>query len=216
MLHKIKILFQLEYQLEGRTQSFFNTIFTYILGLLFIIYLSFDRIESASLWNSLLWILILFTSTYTLSSSFDRFKLHQKTYWYTLVAPEVLILFKLIYNSLVGLISNSLLLILYILLLGAPILQWTSFISVFILGSIALAVVNTFVNALTLDVKQSQRIGAVILLPLLLPVLVTIIKGSYLSCVGGASTTMWLIILSGLTAIVSILSYLLFPIIWKS
>ena len=92
----------------------------YISSTVFICYLSFMNVE-LSVWNGLLWIIVLFAVTNAANRIFLYESGHQRIYLYTLADAKSVIVSKLIYQWIVNGILAMLVLLMWILLFNRNI-----------------------------------------------------------------------------------------------
>jgi len=97
---EIKHLIVKDIRLELKQKYALNGILLYVVSTIFVCYLSFTRIIDAETWNSLFWIIMLFTSVNAVSKSFVQESQGRQLYYYTLSGPQAVILSKIIYNIL--------------------------------------------------------------------------------------------------------------------
>ena len=150
-------------------------------------------------------------------NSFKRELNQQALFYYTLVNPHAIILSKILYNSgLLILLTLSSFLI-YSIFLGSPVLAFLPFLGCLILGSAALASILTLVAAIASKTNNSAGLMAVLSMPLLFPLLLNLIKTSQLCLIESKfiSVGNQILFLALLNIVSVLLSYLLFPYLWR-
>src|SRR5687768_12111830 len=103
MLPGIKILLQKELKLELRRKSVISGIALYLLSLIFICYLTFSLRNNAineATWSALFWLTILFSVVNTVAKSFIGEKRGIAIYYYSLSSPQLIIISKILYNTI--------------------------------------------------------------------------------------------------------------------
>ncbi|HRB80243.1 MAG TPA: cytochrome C biogenesis protein, partial [Niabella sp.] len=136
--------------------------------------------------------------------------------FYTICSPVHFVLAKLIFNSLLMFVMTACSLILFIALIGNPIVKLFPFFGIAFLGGFSLSIVFTFLAAIAAKAKQNAAIMAVLGFPLIVPQLMLLMKLS------NAAFNLNLIIQSNeillliaLDLLVGLLSVILFPFLWK-
>ena len=99
MLNNIIRLVQKEIQLELRQKTALGTIFIYVLGTSFLIYLVFQGNITLPMWVSLFWIIALFTTVNAVSKSFIKDANEQFYYLRSIASPLEIIFSKIIFYA---------------------------------------------------------------------------------------------------------------------
>ncbi len=217
MLNLVKELVIKDIRLNGRERYAFYSMILYLLCTSYISFLCFEgRIDDRS-WIALFWIIVLFTAINASLHSFKRELNQQALFYFTIVNPRAIILSKIIYNSglLVILTLGSFLI--YSTFLGSPVLAYFPFLGCLILGSTALASILTLVAAIASKTNNSSGLMAVLSMPLLFPLLLNLIKTSQICLVETQfiSVGNQILFLALLNIVSVLLSYLLFPYLWR-
>jgi len=221
LFKEIKALFRKELTLEWRQRYALNGILLYVVGAVFICYLSFNlragQIEPIT-WNALFWIIMLFSAVNAVAKSFMQERYGQVIYFYTLASPEGIILAKIIYNTLLMLLLAFLGYAFYSLVLGNPIQDHGLFIAVLVLGSLGFSGTLTMVSGIASKANNSATLMAVLGFPIVIPMLMMIIRVSKNAIDGldRSVSTDSLLVLLAINAIVITLSYMLFPYLWRT
>lgn len=214
--HEIKGLLIKEFMLESRSRNILMSTLLYIFSTVFICYLAFMNVESG-VWNGLIWIIILFTVTNAANRIFFYESGQQRIYLYTLANARNIIMSKLIYQWLVGAVLALLVLAVWSLLFNRNINQLGWFIAVLLLGVWAMSNVLTLNNALSSGTKNSPTVLAILSFPVLLPILLTTIKGSAmaLQVTYNAQIPYFVLVLLLLNVLTVTLSVILFQYLWR-
>ena len=109
MVNEIKALIDKEIRLELRQKYAINGMLLYIVSTVYVCYLSFrlktNHIDKIT-WNTLFWIIILFTAVNAIAKSFTQERYGRLLYYYTLANPVGIIVSKIIYNSILMLVLS--------------------------------------------------------------------------------------------------------------
>lgn len=214
---ELKALLAKELKLEFRNKYSLNGILLYIISTVFISYLSFHQLIDPSAWNALFWVIMLFASVNTVSKSFIQESRGIQLYYYSLASPQSIILSKIIYHSALLLVLSFICYGFYSLFIGNLVQNQELFIVALILGSIGISSTLTLVSAIASKTNNNFSLMAVLSFPLLTPLLITLIKVSKDAVFGLEFVTeyKYILTLSLLDVIVFVLSYLLFPYLWR-
>lgn len=210
-------LFLKEIRLELKQRYVLNGILLYLVSTVFVTYLAFSGVITAETWNSLFWIILLFVAVNGISKSFVQESPARHLYYYTLASPEAIVLSKILYNLLLMAILSVLALFFFVLLMGNMIQNPGLFIIALLLGSLGLSSVLTMIAAIASRASNNFSLMAILSFPIVLPLLMTLMKVS----ASALTTTSWsgniplLVILLIINVAVIMLSYLLFPYLWR-
>ena len=217
LLNQIKHLIAKEILVEWRQKYAFNGILLYIVSTVFVCYLSFKNIIDPPTWNALFWIIMLFVSVNAIAKSFVQENSARQLYIYTLVSPQAIILSKMIYNSILMIFLSLVCFGFYSLFIGYIVQDTLLFLVTLILGSMGFSTVLTMVSAIAAKTNNNATLMAILSFPMLIPLLMIVIKVSK-NAVDGLDRSVsydYMLILMLLNLIVVILSYLLFPYLWR-
>ncbi len=217
LLSQIKHLIAKEILIEWRQKYAFNGILLYIVSTVFVCYLSFKNIIDPPTWNALFWIILLFVSVNAIAKSFVQENSGRQLYIYTLTSPQAVILSKMIYNSVLMIFLSLICFGFYSLFIGHIVQDTLLFLVSLILGSMGLSTVLTMVSAIASKTNNNATLMAILSFPMLIPLLMIVIKVSK-NAVDGLDRSVsydYILILMLLNLIVVILSYLLFPYLWR-
>ncbi|MFN8260118.1 MAG: heme exporter protein CcmB [Chitinophagales bacterium] len=216
MLSNIFRLVKKEVQLEWRQKTALGTIFIYVLGTSFLIYLIFQGNITIPTWIALFWIIALFTTVNAVSKSFIKDANEQFYYLRTIATPMEIIFSKIIYNAL---LISLLALVIYavmIIFFNENIADRRLFLLTIMLGSVGFSNLFTLLSAITAR-TQNFVLLAILGFPIILPLLLLIVKMSELSnfAIQQKDIYMNLGAIGLLDVITLILSVVLFPYIWR-
>ncbi len=207
--------------LETKRKYAINGILLYLVGAVFICYMSFN-VRKGSItpitWNALFWIILLFNAVNAMAKSFLQENKGRYFYLATIVSPQAIILSKILYNTLLMLVLSILNLLFYSLVMGNPVSDLGLFLVNLGLGSIGFSGAFTLVSAIASQANNSATLMAILGFPIILPLLLILIKVSKNAMDGlDLSVSMdEIFTLLAIDAIVVTVSWLLFPFVWKN
>ena len=218
MWNEIKALLYKDIQMELRQKYAINSIVLYVFSTVFITYLSFQGDIDSHSWNVMFWIILLFASVNAASKSFVQERPARHFYYYSLSAPQSVILSKIIYNSIMMLLVVLITFVVFQLFLGNMIEGSLLFFVSLVLGSLGFASTLTMVAAIASRSDNNFALMAILSFPLMLPFLLALMKLSGIALETSDFTMEAYRLLGmvfGLNLIVIMLSYILFPYLWK-
>jgi len=193
----------------------------YIISTVVICYMSFrlrqNQLNPAT-WNALYWIILLFTAVSAMAKSFMQERQGRFIYYYTLASPQAIILSKILYNACLMLVLSLTGFAVYALVMGNPVEDSALFLGNVVLGAIGFASTLTMVAGIASKAPSNGTLMAILSFPVVLPMLLMLIKISKNAMDGldrGQSLDE-VVTLLAINAIVMVLSYLLFPFLWRS
>lgn len=206
-----------ELKLEWRQKAAIHGVFLYFVSTVFICYLSFARVIDTSTWNSLFWIILLFTGVNVTLKSFTQEREGQLLYYYFLLKPQWLINAKILYNGLLLSVLSIAGLLVFVVFMGNPIRDITLFTINMILGVVGFSSVLSMVSAIASKARNNFTLMPILGFPLALPLLLVLIRVSLAAIEGSTvqeqlGNLLVIVLLSGITLV---LSNILFPYIWK-
>jgi len=213
-------LFKKEIILELRQKYALNGILLYVFSTLYIILISFQRIN-AEAWITLYWIVILFASVNAGAKSFIQEGKGRLLYYYNISSPQNIILAKLLYNCILISVISIIAFIGFILFFGNAIDKPWNFVLIMLLGSTGLAGILTMVSAIASKARGSATLMTILSFPVIIPQLLLLIK---LSRRAASMAIMHinldigyeeLLGLACINMIVVVVSYMLFPYLWR-
>ena len=217
MFKEVKELVFNDVRLNWRERYALYSLFLYVLCTSYIAYLSFEGIINERSWIALFWIIVLFAAMNASLQSFKRELNYQALFFYTIARPRAIIIAKIIYNSGLLILLNLLSYIIYSTFLGNPISNTISFVLCIVLGSSAIASLLTLIAAIASKTNNGGGIMTILSMPLLFPLLINLIKTSEI-CINKNefyqidNQILFLFLLNIVTVL---LSYLLFPYLWR-
>ena len=216
-MNQIKNLFLHEVRLELKNKNSLTSLIVYAVSSIYITYLCYRQTIDVTTWNALYWIIMLFAATNAVAKSFLSESKGLQLYYYTLLSPRKVILAKTAYNTLLLICVGVINYICYSVLFETIISDRIQFFVGLILGSIGLSATLTLVSGIASRANNSSALIAILGFPLLLPLLLVILQFSK-NAIDGLDWSLNqsnFILLTSLDGIIIILSYLLFPYLWR-
>ncbi|MDB9964194.1 heme exporter protein CcmB [Vicingaceae bacterium] len=203
---------------ELRQKAALNGILLYVISTVFVAYLIFSRLEELSTWVALLWIVLLFASTNASINSFRKEAGREFFYYYSIAKPQAIILSKILFNAILQFVIVALTLLLFSVLLGNPVENMSLFSVVLFLGSLGISTILTLSSAIASKTKNNATLTAILSFPIMLPTLLTAIKASMLCGLGFSweDCQVFIVTLGLLNIVIVMLSFILFPYLWRS
>jgi len=214
-------LMRKEFLLEWRQRYALNGMLLYIVGAVFVCYLSFNARRgqlTPIVWNTLFWIILLFTAINAIAKSFVQERAGRQLYYYTLASPQQIILAKIGYNTALMLVLALLGFSVYAFVLGNPVKDVGMYLLTLVLGAVGFAASLTLVSGIASKAENPATLMAVLSFPIILPLLIMLLKLSKNALDGLDRSAKWdeIGVLLAIDVIVLTLSWLLFPFLWRS
>jgi heme exporter protein B len=215
-VQQILALVKKDILLETRQQYTFYGVLLYVASTVFIVYLSAGRPEQ-QIWDALFWIVQLFVSVNAVAKSFLQDSKGRMLYYYTVSGAGNYIIAKIIFNVLLMMVMSFLTLLIFILLLGNPVLYFSEFVLISFLGGTGLSLVFTFLAAIASKAQQQSALMAIMGFPIVVPQLLLLGKISSKAFSDALQTGWWqmVLLLVCLDILIVLLSIILFPFLWK-
>jgi heme exporter protein B len=217
-------LLKKEVLLEWRSKYAFNGVLLYVVSTVFVCYMAFnlnpgfaDSKGYAIVWNVLFWIIILFASVNAIAKSFLQESKSRLLYYYSIAAPQAIILSKIIYNVLLMALLSTLALIIYSVFFKNPTVDNLYYFVVVLLGSVSFSTVFTMISAIASKAGNNGTLMAILSFPVIIPVILLLIKMRKRAMDGlDRSLSLQDIgVLLAINIIVIATSLLLFPFLWR-
>jgi heme exporter protein B len=214
---EIKFLVAKEIKQELRQKFALGGILLYVVSTVFVCFLSFRSIIDKPTWNALFWVILLFGSINAVAKSFIQESKGRQLYFYTLVSPQAVILSKIIYNSLLMLLLSLVCFFVYSLFIKNIVDDIPFFLLTLLFGSFGFASILSMVSAIAAKTNSNFSLMAILSFPMLIPLLLSLIKVSK-NAVDGLDRSLsypYFGVLILINLMVILLSYLLFPYLWR-
>ncbi|GAB3575237.1 heme exporter protein CcmB [Spirosoma luteolum] len=220
-VRQLGALMRKEFLLEWRQRYALNGMLLYIVGAVFTCYMSFNArrgLLTPIVWNTLFWIVLLFTAINAIAKSFVQERAGRQLYYYVLASPQQIILAKIGYNTMLMLVLALLGFGVYAFVLGNPVQDVGMYLITLVLGAVGFAASLTLVSGIASKAENPATLMAVLSFPIILPLLLMLLKLSKNALDGldrGSSLDEIGTVLA-IDVIVLTLSWLLFPFLWRS
>lgn len=220
-LRQLSTLMTKEFRLEWRNRYALNGMLLYIVGAVFVCYLSFNARRgqlTPIVWNTLFWIILLFTAINAIAKSFVQERAGRLLYYYTLASPQQIILSKILYNIGLMLVIAGLGFSVYAFVLGNPVQDVPLYLLSLVLGALGFAASLTLISGIASKAENSATLMAVLSFPIILPLLLLLLRVSKNAMDGLDRSLSYdeLGTVLAIDAIVLVLSLMLFPFLWRS
>ena len=177
LLSNTTILLGKELRTEFRSRELLATTIVFILIVLVLFSFTFDPLseEARRFGSGLLWLAFLFAASLMLQPCFLREQTNDTLSALRLSVsdPFSIFLAKLAANTLFLLITELLLLPVFAVMYGVPVLRvlhWL--VMVFVLGSLGVSIAGTALSAISAQARMRELLLPLLLLPLLTPILI--------------------------------------------
>jgi heme exporter protein B len=214
-------LFIKEFSIEFRKRSTINGIIVYLISTIFICYLSFNlkgqKLDIVT-WNTLFWIITLFTAINAIAKSFMQESESRFLYYYVITSPEAIIISKIAYNVFLMTLLSFLALIFYSIVLGNEVADIGLFSLNLLLGALGFSSTLTMVSSIASKAGNSTVLMAILSFPVILPMLLLLIRVSK-NAIDGLDWSVsanYIFTLLAINMIVVTISWILFPYVWRS
>lgn len=217
MIREVIDLIIKDVRLNLRERYAIYSLLLYIICTSYVAYLSFEGIINERSWIALFWIIVLFAAMNASLQSFKRELNYQALFFYTIAQPRAIIIAKIIYNSGLLILLNLVSYMIYSTFLGNPISNTLMFILCIIIGSSAIASILTLIAAIASKTNNGGGIMTILSMPLLFPLLINLIKTSEICIIENYffQINNQILFLFLLNIVTILLSYLLFPYLWR-
>ncbi len=220
-MDNLRHLISKEFLLELRRKSAISGLALYLFSTAFICYLSFSlrqNLITPLVWSALFWITILFTAVNTVAKSFIGEKKGKDIYYYSIAHPESIIISKIIYNFILCTLLSFTGFVLFALFLKNPVVDLFLFCITILLTSLGFASSLTMLSGIAAKANNSNILMAVLSFPVVISILLLAIKVSK-NCIDALDRSIsWdeILTLLAINCMITAVSYLLFPYIWRS
>ncbi|MBT1710470.1 heme exporter protein CcmB [Fulvivirgaceae bacterium PWU5] len=214
-------LIRKEFMLELRRKAVISGIGLYMFSLIFICYLTFSLRQNSineATWSALFWLAILFSVVNSVAKSFIGEKRGVSIYYYTLASPYVVILSKILYNTLLCLVLSLTGYGLFALFIDNPVQDTLYFLLTLVLTSMGFSSALTLISGIAAKANNSHILMAVLSFPVVIAILLMAIRltKNVLDGIDRSASLDELLNLLAINCILTALAYLLFPYIWRS
>ena len=193
----------------------------YVVSTVFMAYMSFklktNSIEPIT-WNTLFWIILLFSAVNSITKSFIQEKAGRQLYYYQIASPSAIIMAKIAYNFILMLFLGIVGFAIYLAFMGNQVQDMPMYLLALGLGALGFSSSLTLISGIASKTDNTAGLMAVLSFPIILPMLTMLIKLSKnaMDGINAASSKDEILVIAGIDLIVIALSYMLFPYLWKS
>lgn len=209
-------LLRKEFMLEFRQRYAISGIVLYVFSMIFVVYIASIKVQPP-VWNVLFWLIVLFASINAVVKSFVQESGARQLYYYQIADPAMLLLAKIIYNTLLLLVLSGLAFGVYSVVAGNPVKDGALFALVLLLGSVGFSIAFTFIASIAAKANNSATLMAILSFPVILPILLTLVRLSQIALrlLQDTSYKRDIVNLLAIDVILITLTFVLFPFIWK-
>ncbi len=220
MFTRIVYLIGHEARLELRQKHTIAGIALFALAAVYLCYQAFQRTENAAVWNALLWLIILFTAFNAIGKGFQTQSRGQRLYLYWNVSPQEYIVARVVYNMVMMLLLGGFTFLVFVLFLGNAEMNTPTtlyYLLGLFAGNLGFSALLTLISAIAAQSNSGVGLTAVLGLPIVIPLILILNRYTtqVLDGVAFAENVINLGFLLILTAGMFVLSYLLFPYLWR-
>ncbi len=221
MGRQMKVLFLMQVQLEARKRYVLFSIVLYLISLVFVNYLALTHISIGSqpgLWSALFWMALLSVVISSIGKSFMAERPGMFIYLYYLTSPGKIILSKILYGFFLSSLVSVMGYLVFALMLANPIQDMFLFILTIILACYGFSASLTLLSGIAAKTSNGNILMAVLSFPVIIGILLMSIQITK-NCIDGIDPSASydeLLTLGAINLLVSAVSYLLFPYIWRS
>lgn len=214
--HKILALIKKDLLLEIRQQYTFYGVLLYVASTIFVVYLTMGQPEE-EVWNAMFWVIQLFVCVNAVAKSFLQDSKGRMLYYYSIAGAKDFIISKLLFNALLMMLMSLLSLLIFMLLLGNPLLHFLPFVAIGFLGGIGFSLIFTFLAAIAAKAQQQAALMAIMGFPIIIPQLLLLSKIAKATFSEVLQAGLWqmVFLLIGLDLLIIVLAVILFPFLWK-
>lgn len=216
-LGKIFAIVKKDFDIEIRQKYAVGGVILFAVTSAYFIYKTFTELVRME-WNILLWFIVLYAGLNAIVKSFLQERQETYLYYYTLFDPLDVILGKLIYNILFMLFLSGIVIGVFTILLGNPIVEHGLFYQGLFLGVIGISAVFTFVSSVSGAGGANSTMMSILALPLVLPNVLLMQKVTSVSMrlIQDSSVSNDLFMMFGIDLLMIGMMLLIFPSVWRS
>lgn len=209
-------LLQKEFLLEWRQKYALGGILLYVCSTVFVVYIANGEVQK-EVWNSLFWIVVLFASVNAVMKSFTQENSQRALYYYQLMNPIIVLVAKILYNTLLLLVLSLLAFGAFVLFISNPVVQGGKFLFALFLGGTGFSICLTFISAIASKATNSATLLAILAFPVIIPILLTVIQlaSQAFQEVSMLSSKGSIAILVGIDLVLLAFALVLFPFLWR-
>lgn len=215
-ISQIAKLVKKEFKVEWRDKTIISSIFAYVVGAIYLVYLVFQGKITFNAWLSVFWIIVLFTALNAVYRTFIKEANEQFYYIKNVASVVVLINSKIIYNTITIFVLSIAVYFLMFIFFDNKINYPFYFVLTIFLVSLGFSSIFSLLSGITAK-TQNVILLFILSFPLVLPLMLLTVKLSFLCDFYTEIKDLYLHLMAVLLLdmIVIVLSNILFPFIWK-
>jgi heme exporter protein B len=218
---QIIALVKKEFLIEFRDKNPLFSLIVYVFGTGLICYLGLvlktNKIDGIT-WNALFWINIFFVSQIATAKSFFGESKNRDFYYAFVCKPEAVIASKILYNFLTLFLLSLISFIVFTGIFNQKIGSQFWFITNLMMGSLSLAVGQSFLASIASKANNNATLLAVLSVPVMAPLILFLVRisNNAIDAVDSQVIVQDLLALGSINLIIISVSFLLFPYLWRS
>lgn len=215
-MNTIFLLIRKELLTEWRQRYALNGVLLYVLSSVFIVFLGI-KMMNAPTWNALYWLIMLFISINAITKSFVAEPKGRNLYYHGIATPQQIIVAKTLYNIFLGLIMAALAFAAFSIFMENPVQDMLMYVLILLLGSAGFSATFTMLSGIASKSGSGSLLMPVLSFPVIVPLLLVLIKASKKAMDGLDPSLLYadLVVLFIINVMVLLMSYVLFPFLWK-
>ena len=218
-LNSSLLIFKKDLKAELRTRYVINSLLMFVLVTISIIKFALgDEKTENELLTGLLWISIFFSTSNGLSRTFVKEEERETSIALKLSSdPTSVLTGKLLFNLVLSIALNIMILILFILITDYSVKNVSGFLITVFIGNFGLVSASTIIAAIISKANSKGTLYPVLSFPVLLPLLITVINATKLASLGVETEKLSgeLLILISYTIVITVASFMLFRFVWE-
>ncbi len=213
---EVALLFKKEVLTEWRSKYGLSAILLYVLATVFVVFLSFQKLEPET-WNAMFWIILLFAGISAVLKSFVQENSARQLYYYTLVNPIALLLAKWAYNALLLMVLGLLCWLGLAFVAGNPVTDPGGFILAIVMAGLGFSTAFTFLSGIAIKAAQAATLMTLLCFPVIIPVILLLIRlSSYAIGLQEADELAGdLTLLLAIDLLLLALALVMYPLLWR-
>lgn len=223
LIHSIRAILIKDLIVEFRNRYVLGGLVLYVFSSVLVIYFALQYNNSIQevnpvVWSIFFWLVILFSSVNAIGNSFFREPEGRFFYYYWLMAPQALILARLVYNFIFTLLLTAITFGVFALMVGNPVTNYPVFLLSIILGGTGYSFLFTTMTAIAARAGNNATLLAVLGFPLVIPLVIFLTRLSSASVYTEGFTdesVKNLLLLVAFNLVQPALALILFPYIWR-
>lgn len=217
-LLNIWTLLKKDFRVEWRQGYALAAVILFSITCGYLIYRTFGQDISKQVWNILIWIIVIFSGMNAVVKSFTQENKGTQMYYYTMLNPIELLLSKLIYNFIFTLLVFGVLIFVFSVLMGNPIVDDLLFYKAVILGILGMSTIFTFVSCVSSASGGNNTMMSILALPLVIPIVLILIRVTAIAMnlMADSEVSKDLLFLGGIDVMILGVCLIIFPNMWRT